>query len=221
MTSVPVLASCATLNGAFASYKGMLCMKKLYFLRIAVTLLVTFSGIGLKAESVADTLAAVASSEAADTLNILAPAPRAASQEELAPGLSVHRRVRRGKVEGTLTYRKGIIYTSDNQPISVDDASLYFSPEGVKIYRRNARVFSSGRDIMGFGLSAGLVGSLGAAAETARQDYDAGPALAAGVLVAVVMITPCSVISVLMMIKGKARMKKLVRQYNAGYLFAE
>ncbi len=189
-----------------------LCMKNDVILRLLSVLLpVLVIGTELKATEM----------ERTDTLNILAPAPESAASSEIAPGLSVHKREHAGKIEGTLTYRKGIIYTSDNHPLSVEDASLYLSPNGAEIYRRNAKVFSSGRDIIGFGLGAGLLGSLGAASETVRQDYDAGPALAAAVLVAVVMITPCTVISVPMMIKGKARMKKLVRQYNESYLFAE
>ena len=158
----------------------------------------------------------------ADTLNILEAEPAQKSREEMFPGLSVPVTMPDRKVEGTLKYRRGMIYTSDNQPLAIEQAHLYFTPRQVEIYRRNMRTFESGRSVVGTGLGLGLLGGVGTVAEGSWEYGDEpGALVAAAVLVSVVIITPCSIVGCPMMIKGSARLKKLVRQYNESYLFAE
>ena len=157
---------------------------------------------------------------ASDTLNILAPDPSLEVKESYL-GVTERISVKPGKVEGTLTYRKGWIYTSDNKPLRPEDAGLYFSPGAVKKYARDVKVFASGNNIMGVGLGVGLAGALGLAADTALSDYAIGAVCVTAAAVAVVTVVPCTIISCPMMIKGKVRMKRLVREYNAHYLFAE
>lgn len=133
------------------------------------------------------------------------------------------RHPRQGKVEGTLIYRKGCIYTSDNQPLSISDSKMYFSPKQVRIYMRNSKVFSTGNSIATIGAGGGLGGALGfmaADASSGREDSFAA-VLTASAVVAVAVIVPCTLVGVPMMIKGKARLKRLVRDYNSKYLFAE
>ena len=157
---------------------------------------------------------------AADTLNILAP-EMYPEVKEAYPGVTERISVKPRKVEGTLTYRKGWIYTSDNKPLMPEDASLYFSPAAVRKYARDVKVFASGNNIMGVGLGVGLAGALGLAANTALSDYEIGAVCVTAAVVAVVTVVPCTIIACPMMIKGKVRMKRLVREYNAHYLFAE
>lgn len=100
---------------------------------------------------------------------------------------------------------------------------MYFSPKQVRIYMRNSKVFSTGNSIATIGAGGGLGGALGfmaADASSGREDRFAA-VLAASAVVAVAVIVPCTLVGVPMMIKGKARLKRLVRDYNSKYLFAE
>lgn len=157
-----------------------------------------------------------------DTLNILSSGAIQEKTESYDYGTD-SRHQRQGKVEGTLIYRKGCIYTSDNQPLSISDSKMYFSPKQVRIYMRNSKVFSTGNSIATIGAGGGLGGALGfmaADASSGREDSFAA-VLTASAVVAVAVIVPCTLVGVPMMIKGKARLKKLVRDYNSKYLFAE
>lgn len=157
-----------------------------------------------------------------DTLNILSSGS-IREKSESYDYRTDSRHPRQGKVEGTLIYRKGCIYTSDNQPLSISDSKMYFSPKQVRIYMRNSKVFSTGNSIVTIGAGGGLGGALGfmaADAASGREDRFAA-VLAASAVVAVAVIVPCTLVGVPMMIKGKARLKRLVRDYNSKYLFAE
>lgn len=157
-----------------------------------------------------------------DTLNILSSGS-IREKSESYDYRTDSRHPRQGKVEGTLIYRKGCIYTSDNQPLSISDSKMYFSPKQVRIYMRNSKVFSTGNSIVTIGAGGGLGGALGfmaADASSGREDRFAA-VLAASAVVAVAVIVPCTLVGVPMMIKGKARLKRLVRDYNSKYLFAE
>lgn len=157
-----------------------------------------------------------------DTLNILSSGS-IREKSESYDYRTDSRHQRQGKVEETLIYRKGCIYTSDNQPLSISDSKMYFSPKQVRIYMRNSKVFSTGNSIATIGAGGGLGGALGfmaADASSGREDCFAA-VLAASAVVAVAVIVPCTLVGVPMMIKGKARLKKLVRDYNSKYLFAE
>lgn len=163
-----------------------------------------------------------------DTLNILGSDSQhfdsVADGSDEDGSLAFLRRRHKGKVEGTLTYKKGWIYTSDNLPLSVEDAKFYFSPKQVKIYRRNVKVFNSGNYILGVGAGAGLAGGIGFACAASDTDYDdirPVATLVSSCLVTVAVIAPCAVIGVPMMAKSKARLKRLVKEYNTRYLFAE
>ena len=61
---------------------------------------------------------------------------------------------------------------------------------------------------------------MAADASSGREDSFAA-VLTASAVVAVAVIVPCTLVGVPMMIKGKVRLKKLVRDYNSKYLFAE
>lgn len=157
-----------------------------------------------------------------DTLNILSSGS-IREKSESYDYRTDSRHPRQGKVEGTLIYRKGCIYTSDNQPLSISDSKMYFSPKQVRIYMRNSKVFYTGNSIAIIGAGGGLGGALGfmaADASSGREDSFAA-VLTASAVVAVAVIVPCTLVGVPMMIKGKARLKKLVRDYNSKYLFAE
>ena len=156
-----------------------------------------------------------------DTLNILSSGS-IREKSESYDYRTDSRHPRQGKVEGTLIYRKGCIYTSDNQPLSISDSKMYFSPKQVRIYMRNSKVFSTGNSNATIGAGGGLGGALGfmaADASSGREDTFAA-VLTASAVVAVAVIVPCTLVGVPMMIKGKARLKRLVRDYNSKYLFA-
>ena len=63
-----------------------------------------------------------------DTLNILSAHPSGSEGNVtvLSSGVRITGLHAGKKVEGTLTYKRGYIFTSDNQPISISDAGLYF-----------------------------------------------------------------------------------------------
>ena len=88
---------------------------------------------------------------------------------------------------------------------------------------RNSKVFSTGNSIAVIGVGGGLGGALGfmAADVSSGREDRFGAVLVASSIVAVAVIVPCTLVGVPMMIKGKARLKKLVRDYNSKYLFAE
>lgn len=71
-----------------------------------------------------------------DTLNILSARPSGSEENVtvLSSGVRITGLHSGKKVEGTLTYKRGYIFTSDNQPISISDAGLYFSPADVVVY---------------------------------------------------------------------------------------
>lgn len=158
---------------------------------------------------------------AADTLNILTEEPAAPAYGEYQHYGYVGTEAR-AKVEGTLSYKGGWIYTSDHQPLMPADASMYFSPEKVKIYRRNNKVFSSGKNIIIAGSSIGGAGAVGfLCRDITTADDDILKATAVSVIIAAAVTAPCAVVSVPMMIKGKLRMKRLVREYNSSYIFGK
>ena len=156
----------------------------------------------------------------ADTLNILDGADIPANtKHHTSPQLSTD--IISGKVEGTLTYRKGWIYTSDNKPILLKDAKLYFNSKECKVYKRNTTVFSTGENIAVYGVSGGAGAALGFMAADACID-NGEPfvrTLAASAIIAVGIAVPCSLIGSTMMLKSKCRLKVLVRKYNEHYLF--
>lgn len=73
-----------------------------------------------------------------DTLNILSARPSGSEENVtvLSSGVRITGLHSGKKVEGTLTYKRGYIFTSDNQPISISDAGLYFSPADVVVYNQ-------------------------------------------------------------------------------------
>lgn len=156
----------------------------------------------------------------ADTLNILDGADIPANtKHHTAPQLSTD--IISGKVEGTLTYRKGWIYTSDKQPLKLNDAKMYFTPHECKVYRRNTSIFSTGENIAIYGVSGGAGAALGFMAADACIDNGEPSVrtLAASAIIAVGVAVPCTLIGTPMMIKGKCKLKALVRKYNEHYLF--
>lgn len=94
-----------------------------------------------------------------DTLNILSARPSESEENVtvLSSGVRITGLHSGKKVEGTLTYKRGYIFTSDNQPISISDAGLYFSPADVVVYKKNVKVFSSGRKVLSFGAGGALL----------------------------------------------------------------
>lgn len=157
---------------------------------------------------------------AADTLNILTEEPAQTYSGYQHYGYAGTEA--RTKVEGTLSYKGGWIYTSDHQPLMPADASMYFSPEKVKIYRRNNKVFSSGRNIVIAGSSIGGAGAVGfLCRDITTADDDILKATAVSIIIAAAVTAPCAVAGVPMMIKGKLRMKRLVREYNSSYIFGK
>lgn len=94
-----------------------------------------------------------------DTLNILSARPSGSEENVtvLSSGVRITGLHSGKKVEGTLTYKRGYIFTSDNQPISISDAGLYFSPADVVVYKKNVKVFSSGRKVLSFGAGGALL----------------------------------------------------------------
>ena len=156
-----------------------------------------------------------------DTLNILSARPSGAEENVtvLSSGVRITGLHSGKKVEGTLTYKRGYIFTSDNQPISISDAGLYFSPADVVVYKKNVKVFSSGRKVLSFGAGGALLSATGALVltEYSTDNREAAAVLVLGTMVAV--MAPCTLVGVPMQIKAKARLKSLVRKYNSAYIF--
>ena len=158
-----------------------------------------------------------------DTLNILS-ASTSGSEENvtvLSSGVRITGLHSGKKVEGTLTYKRGYIFTSDNQPISISDAGLYFSPADVVVYKKNVKVFSSGRKVLSFGAGGALLSATGALVltEYSTDNREAAAMLVLGTVAAVAVMAPCTLVGVPMQIKAKARLKSLVRKYNSAYIF--
>ena len=158
-----------------------------------------------------------------DTLNILSARPSGAEENVtvLSSGVRITGLHSGKKVEGTLTYKRGYIFTSDNQPISISDAGLYFSPADVVVYKKNVKVFSSGRKVLSFGAGGALLSATGALVltEYSTDNREAAAVLVLGTVAAVAVMAPCTLVGVPMQIKAKARLKSLVRKYNSAYIF--
>lgn len=161
--------------------------------------------------------------QAPDTLNILSARPSGSEENVtvLSSGVSITGLHSGKKVEGTLTYKRGYIFTSDNQPISISDAGLYFSPADVVVYKKNVKVFSSGRKVLSFGAGGALLSATGALVltETSTDNREAAAVLVLGTVAAVAVMAPCTLVGVPMQIKAKVRLKSLVRKYNSAYIF--
>ncbi len=156
-----------------------------------------------------------------DSLNILEPvmegavsAPSAATTDSQT--LATNRVT---KVEGTLRYHKGYIYTSDNQPLSISELQYYFTPKEVEKYRRSRKTYNSGKSVLGFGCGAGLLGGVSV------LSMDAGITdtnlLVLSAFTAIVVITPCTLVGAPMVWISKARIKRMVREYNSRYIFGD
>lgn len=158
-----------------------------------------------------------------DTLNILSARPSGSEENVtvLSSGVRITGLHSGKKVEGTLTYKRGYIFTSDNQPISISDAGLYFSPADVVVYKKNVKVFSSGRKVLSFGAGGALLSATGALVltEYSTDNREAAAVLVLGTVAAVAVMVPCTLVGVPMQIKAKARLKSLVRKYNSAYIF--
>lgn len=158
-----------------------------------------------------------------DTLNILSARPSGSEENVtvLSSGVRITGLHSGKKVEGTLTYKRGYIFTSDNQPISISDAGLYFSPADVVVYKKNVKVFSSGRKVLSFGAGGALLSATGALVltEYSTDNREAAAVLVLGTVAAVAVMAPCTLVGVPMQIKAKARLKSLVRKYNSAYIF--
>lgn len=158
-----------------------------------------------------------------DTLNILSARPSESEDNVtvLSSGVRITGLHSGKKVEGTLTYKRGYIFTSDNQPISISDAGLYFSPADVVVYKKNVKVFSSGRKVLSFGAGGALLSATGALVltEYSTDNREAAALLVLGTVAAVAVMAPCTLVGVPMQIKAKARLKSLVRKYNSAYIF--
>lgn len=158
-----------------------------------------------------------------DTLNILSARPSGSEENVtvLSSGVRITGLHSGKKVEGTLTYKRGYIFTSDNQPISISDAGLYFSPADVVVYKKNVKVFSSGRKVLSFGAGGALLSATGALVltETSTDNREAAAVLVLGTVAAVAVMAPCTLVGVPMQIKAKVRLKSLVRKYNSAYIF--
>lgn len=157
-----------------------------------------------------------------DTLNILSARPSGSEENVtvLSSGVRITGLHSGKKVEGTLTYKRGYIFTSDNQPISISDAGLYFSPADVVVYKKNVKVFSSGRKVLSFGAGGALLSATGALVLTEYStDNREAAVLVLGTVAAVAVMAPCTLVGVPMQIKAKARLKSLVRKYNSAYIF--
>lgn len=161
--------------------------------------------------------------QAPDTLNILSARPSESEENVtvLSSGVRITGLHSGKKVEGTLTYKRGYIFTSDNQPISISDAGLYFSPADVVVYKKNVKVFSSGRKVLSFGAGGALLSATGALVltETSTDNREAAAVLVLGTVAAVAVMAPCTLVGVPMQIKAKVRLKSLVRKYNSAYIF--
>lgn len=161
--------------------------------------------------------------QAPDTLNILSARPSGSEENVtvLSSGVRITGLHSGKKVEGTLTYKRGYIFTSDNQPISISDAGLYFSPADVVVYKKNVKVFSSGRKVLSFGAGGALLSATGALVltETSTDNREAAAVLVLGTVAAVAVMAPCTLVGVPMQIKAKVRLKSLVRKYNSAYIF--
>ena len=161
--------------------------------------------------------------QAPDTLNILSARPSESEENVtvLSSGVRITGLHSGKKVEGTLTYKRGYIFTSDNQPISISDAGLYFSPADVVVYKKNVKVFSSGRKVLSFGAGGALLSATGALVltEYSTDNREAAALLVLGTVAAVAVMAPCTLVGVPMQIKAKARLKSLVRKYNSAYIF--
>lgn len=158
-----------------------------------------------------------------DTLNILSAHPSGSEENVtvLSSGVRITGLHSGKKVEGTLTYKRGYIFTSDNQPISISDAGLYFSPADVVVYKKNVKVFSSGRKVLSFGAGGALLSATGALVltEYSTDNREVAAVLVLGTVAAVAVMVPCTLVGVPMQIKAKARLKSLVRKYNSTYIF--
>lgn len=158
-----------------------------------------------------------------DTLNILSARPSGSEENVtvLSSGVRITGLHSGKKVEGTLTYKRGYIFTSDNQPISISDAGLYFSPADVVVYKKNVKVFSSGRKVLSFGAGGALLSATGALVltEYSTDNREVAAVLVLGTVAAVAVMAPCTLVGVPMQIKAKARLKSLVRKYNSAYIF--
>lgn len=158
-----------------------------------------------------------------DTLNILSARPSGSEENVtvLSSGVRITGLHSGKKVEGTLTYKRGYIFTSDNQPISISDAGLYFSPADVVVYKKNVKVFSSGRKVLSFGAGGALLSATGVLVltEYSTDNREAAALLVLGTVAAVAVMAPCTLVGVPMQIKAKARLKSLVRKYNSAYIF--
>lgn len=158
-----------------------------------------------------------------DTLNILSARPSGSEENVtvLSSGVRITGLHSGKKVEGTLTYKRGYVFTSDNQPISISDAGLYFSPADVVVYKKNVKVFSSGRKVLSFGAGGALLSATGALVltEYSTDNREAAALLVLGTVAAVAVMAPCTLVGVPMQIKAKARLKSLVRKYNSAYIF--
>lgn len=158
-----------------------------------------------------------------DTLNILSARPSGSEENVtvLSSGVRITGLHSGKKVEGTLIYKRGYIFTSDNQPISISDAGLYFSPADVVVYKKNVKVFSSGRKVLSFGAGGALLSATGALVltEYSTDNREAAALLVLGTVAAVAVMAPCTLVGVPMQIKAKARLKSLVRKYNSAYIF--
>lgn len=143
-----------------------------------------------------------------DTLNILSARPSESEDNVtvLSSGVRITGLHSGKKVEGTLTYKRGYIFTSDNQPISISDAGLYFSPADVVVYKKNVKVFSSGRKVLSFGAGGALLSATGALVltEYSTDNREAAAVLILGTVAAVAVMVPCTLVGVPMQIKAKA-----------------
>jgi|GEM_PF-923703 len=122
------------------------------------------------------------------------------------------------KVEGTLKYKQGMLFTSDNERLSIENAGMYFSPDDIRKIQRCMKRFSRGRSIVDFGLDAGGIAAGSGLIIGVESQSDMVSVTAISVVIAVVCIVPCSIIGVPMMLSGKAGMKRLVRIYNNDYI---
>lgn len=141
-----------------------------------------------------------------DTLNILSARPSESEENVtvLSSGVRITGLHSGKKVEGTLTY-----------------AGLYFSPSDVVVYKKNVKVFSSGRKVLSFGAGGALLSATGALVltEYSTDNREAAALLVLGTVAAVAVMAPCTLVGVPMQIKAKARLKSLVRKYNSAYIF--
>lgn len=137
------------------------------------------------------------------------------------PPYSYIRIPRTKKVEGTLIYKKGCIYTSDYQIIHFNEASLYFTSEQIKDYIKGHKRFNSSKNTIIFGTGLGAAGASSLLAANSFEEGDFWDNATLSACIMAVTVIPCSIIGVPMMVAGKARLKRLVREYNQAYLFGK